>query len=192
MAERLVHQEDIRLDCEGAGDCDPLLHAPREVQRIIPLLAGEPDHFEIAFHQIAPALARHFLRLENEAQIVLDRQPVEQPRTLKDIADARFGPLSAGPGMDCHRAAVIGFNAGNHVEQRRFPAAGRADNADEHAFVDAQADVVKNNEFVGRSGRRKFLGELVDGDGRRRTHELPRNDGRRLDARDVMRLLRGY
>ena len=94
MAERLVHQQNIRLDGERAGNGDPLLHAPRQVQRVIPLLPGKSDHFQILCDQLLPSMPRHVLRLENKVDVVLDGQPVEQSRALEDIADARF---RAGP-----------------------------------------------------------------------------------------------
>ena len=45
-AERLVHQQDLRIEGEGAGDRGPLLHPAGQLRRIAVLEAGEPDHVD--------------------------------------------------------------------------------------------------------------------------------------------------
>ena len=45
--ERLVHQQDRRIDGERAHQADALLHAAGELIGIVLLEAGEPDQIEI-------------------------------------------------------------------------------------------------------------------------------------------------
>ena len=40
VTERLVHQKNIWLDGESAGNGDPLLHPTRQIEGVISLLAG--------------------------------------------------------------------------------------------------------------------------------------------------------
>jgi hypothetical protein len=41
-AERLVHQQKLRVECEGAGDRGALLHAAGELPGVFSLEAPEP------------------------------------------------------------------------------------------------------------------------------------------------------
>src|SRR6185312_11057958 len=90
MAERLVHQQDVRLDYQRARDGDTLLHSAGKVERIVLLLAAESDHVEILGDARLPFRAGHLLRFEREVQVVLDGQPVEQAGTLEHVSDARI------------------------------------------------------------------------------------------------------
>ena len=45
-AERLVHEQDVRIADERPADCRPLLHAARELARHLPLEARQPDQAE--------------------------------------------------------------------------------------------------------------------------------------------------
>ena len=47
-AEGLVHQQELRLEAEGARDGDPLLHAAGELPGELPLEARQPHHLEIS------------------------------------------------------------------------------------------------------------------------------------------------
>ena len=51
MAERFIHQQDVRFDGKGAGNRDALLHSARQVERIVALLPGQPDHVQVLRHR---------------------------------------------------------------------------------------------------------------------------------------------
>jgi hypothetical protein len=76
-----------------------------------------------------------------------------------------------------------------HVEQRRFPATRRADDADELTLLDAQTDVIENGELgvCARLGKR--LGQVTHGDGpgEDRSDRRLRPDACHLDAPGSMR-----
>src|SRR5689334_16426627 len=135
MAERLVHQQDIRFDGECPRDRDALLHAAREVEWIIVLLPGETDEGEMLAHKAGPAFARDGLRLEHEFDVLLNREPVEETRRLEDVGDAR--PLLPAPKSwrHCHPARIIGLDSSDDVEQRGFTATRGSDDGNEFAVA---------------------------------------------------------
>ena len=53
-AERLVHQQQLRLERQRAGDRGALLHAARELPGILALEALEIDQREVARRALAP------------------------------------------------------------------------------------------------------------------------------------------
>ena len=57
-AERLVHQQDRRLEGERPGDRDPLLHAARQLVRVVPGEVAELDEVEHLAPPGASALGR--------------------------------------------------------------------------------------------------------------------------------------
>ncbi len=56
-AERLVHEEDRRVEGERAGDGHALLHPARELARVARLEPAEPDGLEERPGALAPGLA---------------------------------------------------------------------------------------------------------------------------------------
>src|SRR6516164_10536070 len=127
MAERLIHQQDIRFNGERSRNGDPLLHSTRELQWIVALLPTEPDHFQLSRKSLLPLLARDVLRLESKFNISCNSQPVEQPGALEHVTNSRLVHRCPPAWRDLDRSVVIRLYAGNDVQQRGFPAARRAD-----------------------------------------------------------------
>ena len=71
----------------SAGECNPLLLAPRELVGIAPLQARQPDHLHQVGHAFSLA-ARHA-----EPDVVSHGQVREECSLLRDVADA--SPLRA-------------------------------------------------------------------------------------------------
>src|SRR5256885_7052414 len=67
-AERLVHQEDLRVDGERAADRDALLHAPGELAGVLLREALEAERREELRRDRAPARRRRAPELEAELQ----------------------------------------------------------------------------------------------------------------------------
>jgi hypothetical protein len=76
--ERLVHQEDRRLVGERAGDRHALLHAPRELPRIVIDESGQPDRLErLLDERRALGLAQRLVPKRKE-DVVAHRRPGHQ------------------------------------------------------------------------------------------------------------------
>ena len=92
---------------------------------------------------------------------------------------------------DHNRSAVIGLYTGNDVQQRRFPAARRANYADEFTLLDAQAYVVENGELGFRARFGKLLRQVAHGDSggerRSRSDRRWRPDACHINAPGSMR-----
>ena len=104
-AEGLVHQQQGRIERERTGDRYALLHAARELPRVVVLEAGEldqPNHF---LDPLGAPPAPPASQLEWEGDVFGDRPPVVQDRVLEDdsvvTVDAR--PRSGLP-VDLHGA----------------------------------------------------------------------------------------
>jgi hypothetical protein len=126
---------------QRAADRYPLLHAARQLARILRLEAAEAGQLE----QVAGGLAvlAHVAaqHLDGEEHVVEDGAPRQQDRMLEDEADV-------GEGL-AHRLAVDGDGAargrrepGHQLEQRALAAAAGADQRDELVVGDVERDVL--------------------------------------------------
>ena len=164
-AERLVHQQQRRLVHERAADADALLHAARQLVRVLALEAREPDQPQI----------RSCARLELDAVAVLDldRQhhvlehvpPRQQHRRLEDDADVAARSVDR-PLPQPHVAGRAPEDAGEDLEQRALAAPARADDGHELAVADVEAHVLERLD-VGALERAVDLVQARDRDQRR-------------------------
>ena len=94
--ERLVHQQDRRIDGQRADEADPLLHAARQLIRIVPLEPGEADQV-----QIMPHTARHHRRSSRHGKpercVLMDGLPRQQAEMLEHHGDAVGRPAAGMP-----------------------------------------------------------------------------------------------
>ena len=67
-AERLVHQQQRRVERERTGDRDAHLHAAGELPRVVLLEAGQLDEVEHLLHALVAALAVPAEHLERQAR----------------------------------------------------------------------------------------------------------------------------
>ncbi len=82
-AERLVHQQQRRVRGQGSGDRDALLHAARELPRVVLGELGQLDQLEhLERARAAPGLVPA-LQLERQLDVLDDGPPVEQPGLLE-------------------------------------------------------------------------------------------------------------
>ena len=91
--ERLVAQQDVRLDGERPGDRDALAHAAGERVRIVVLVAGQPEPRQPAARQRLGFLAVGVEDFQAEQHVVERGAPRHQPIVLEhdpDLAAEEF------------------------------------------------------------------------------------------------------
>ena len=133
-AERLVHQQHLRIDRERARDADALLHAAGELIR--PPAAGvlQADEIEIALRGLAQLGAAHALHFQPEHHVFQRGQPRQQFGMLEHHA-AIVAAAGDRDAVDRHPAAARGFEPHRDAQRRGLAAAARADQRDDLAVV---------------------------------------------------------
>ena len=85
--------------------------------------------------------------LDRQQHVVDHRPPRQQHRRLEH--DGRFGARPAQRfAVEFDRSRRIGQQPGQHLEQRRFPAAALADDRDELAVVDLEIEILERRHLV--------------------------------------------
>ena len=145
-AEGLVHQQQLGVVNEGAGDGDALLHAAGELLGIAALEALEAHQLEKTPRLGLQRGAVHLEDLDGQQDIVEDLAPVQQQGLLKDKADL-------APGIelllvDKDLAGALLEEPRDDLEQRCLAAARRADKAHELLRVDVKGDAAEGLELA--------------------------------------------
>ncbi len=153
-AERLVEQQDFRLDGKGAGQGDALSLAAGKLMRIARGVGVELDELQKLIHFLADEGARRALAaradFQTEGDVVEDGHVTEERIVLEDESD--FSIADAAPCdvlvVKKDRSAVrVGlFKSGDNAQERRLSGAGRAEKGHKLAGVDGQAHVVQGDE----------------------------------------------
>ena len=126
-AERLVHQQDVGVLGEGAGQRDPLAHAAGELVRALvgEVRRGGRRSSSSATRSCALALRRRRGACSGELDVAGDGEPREQRRLLEH---------QGGAARRRRRVPGVGLvEPGDEVEQGALAAARGADEADELA-----------------------------------------------------------
>ncbi len=164
-AERLVHQQDGWVGCQGAGDADALLLATGQLGRILRRQrAVEPDDLEqlggagVATPLVPAEQARH------GGHVVDHRTVREQPALLDHVADAAAQLVTGhrqhvAPG-DADRARRRLDEAVDHPQRRRLATTGAAQEDDDLALIDGERQVVDGQHAA------EALGDVIDLDHR--------------------------
>src|SRR3546814_2393008 len=84
--ERLVHQEEIGLEAERAGDRDAWLHAARELPGKLLLEAAEVHQLQVARRPVAALRGSEAHDLQRQHDVALDRAPGIERRRLEHVA----------------------------------------------------------------------------------------------------------
>jgi hypothetical protein len=136
-AERLVHQQHRRIVQQRPQDRDALLHAARELPRVLVLEAFQVGHLDEAVGALARRLHRHAADLGLQQDVVEHAPPRQQQRALEH--DAHVGLRAAHRlARQAELAAAGGQEAGHHLHQGALAAARRADDRDELAGPDLE------------------------------------------------------
>ena len=161
-AERLVEQQHLGLDGQGAGQGDALTLAARELMRVA---VGDP----VELHELEQlgdlgangALARP-RRLgphpQAEGHVFEDRHVAEQRVVLKDEAHAAFARRHVGRVLpvEQHRAAVGLLQPRDDAQQRGLARARRPQQRHQFARRDVEVQVVAHGD------RAEALGQVAD------------------------------
>ena len=141
-AERLVHQQDFRIEGERARERGALLHAAGELRGIAVLETLQPDQIDERLRALLALRARQPLPLEAVENVGAHRLPREQREMLEH--DAAVGP---GPGdrlaVDQDLAGLGREKAADEIEQRRLAAARGAEQRDEFPLAHVERHVVE-------------------------------------------------
>lgn len=142
--ERLVHQEQRRLERESPRDCDPLLHSTGELAGPVTGELLQLDEFEHFHCALAAFLLVDALHLEWKLDVAEHGSPVHQPRLLEHHA------VLAGLAGVCRRLAVHRNGSRGRLhevtddpEQGALATTGRAEQGDERTGFDVEIDGVE-------------------------------------------------
>jgi hypothetical protein len=121
--ERLVHQDDLGIERERAGDGDALALAAREHARHLVFVVVEPDARELP-PRPRPALLHPDLgiaHLEPEGGVVEGVLPRQEPGRLEHICDAGPG-ARRGLAVDADLAVVEAQQPADQAQGGGLPA----------------------------------------------------------------------
>ena len=149
VRERLVHQQNARLDDKGAGQRNALLLTAGE---LVGLALGEVSDL----HQLQRLLNAgtdlglgDFTGLQTVGDVLFHGQMGENGVVLKDHADVTLvsGDRVDQPVSEIEFTALNGVEACDHAQKRSFTAAGRAQQREEFALFDVQRHALEGNEI---------------------------------------------
>ncbi len=174
--ERLVHQQDRRVDDERAREAHALAHPARQLARIRVLEAVETDQVDRGKRALAPLARTDAERFQPGFHVLQHGQPREQREGLEHHRDA-FGRTAQRLAEIGHFTAGRLDQAGDDPQQRGLARARTAEQPDDLAFAQRQVRVVEHEQFALRlveaavhvlddffaEARRRRLGRLDGG-----------------------------
>jgi hypothetical protein len=161
-AERLVHQQDLRLDDQRAHEGDTLAYPARQRGRKRVLEAGQAGQRDGLANPALPGRARHTAVLELHGDVAGHRSPGIDGVLLEHVTDLRWRRARHGHAVDLHRARRRPHQPPDPVEDRGLAAAGQAHDGDEFLIEDLEGDVVHGGHLASAASER--LGEVADDD----------------------------
>ena len=130
-AERLIHEQDARILHKAAADRDALLHAAGQLARHALFEAGEARRAAAAHGRARARPARRGrIRLSGKVTLRSTFSPRQQRRRLEHHRRA-FGRLGHQLAVEREVRRCRLHQPGDHAQQGRLAAAGRADDGDE-------------------------------------------------------------
>ena len=159
---RLVEEENLRFQDQRAGDGDALALAARELVRVAVAEARpQADRVE----HVADALPRAVEALDRQRLGELGHDGLARVEGSVGILKHHLDPaVEVAPALARHRlarqpdhAVIGGVEPGKRAQDRRFAAAGFADDAEALALLDLEADVIDDR----RHGRIEGDGQIV-------------------------------
>ena len=147
-AERLVEEQHPGLDRERACKRHALALPTRELRRVPVGEPGELNEVEEGVNPLADLLLSPLADRQPECDVVEDGHVLERGVVLEHHSDAAL--LRREPGrvlaQDRDLAGVGLLEPGDHPEQRRLPAAARAEKRGQGPGRDRDRDVVERDE----------------------------------------------
>ena len=121
--KRLVHEENFRLDHQGAGKTHALPHAAGELLGIGRFKTVQADHVEHLHAAFAALRGCHAARLQRRLNVLKYREPGKQRETLEDDRDIDLG-LSDGRAVPVNLARRWRGEPGQHAQHGRLARSG--------------------------------------------------------------------
>src|SRR3989442_2276569 len=143
-SERLVEQEDVRVEDEATCERDALLLAAGELARMLVGEPAQPDQVEDFPHALGLLRPRKCSHAQRKGDVLLDGHVGEQRVVLEDDADVALVRLAARQilAAELYDAAGGLLEARDHHQRRRLPRAARAEEREELALRDVEADSI--------------------------------------------------
>ena len=137
--ERLVHEEDVRVVRQRAGDLDALLHPAREFEGELPAVGVEAHEPKVFVGPLIALLGAEAGHLRAELHVFARVHPWEEgvADVLEDDRPVRSG---SGDGLIVERSASRRrpFKAGDDVEEGGFAAPARPEESEERPPLHCQ------------------------------------------------------
>src|SRR3954454_948840 len=142
--ERLVHEQDRRLIRQRAGDGHALLHPAGQLPWVVVDESRQADRIEGLLDESRSLAAAQPLVTKRQQHVVADGRPGHQ-RAAVLLEDERHLLRRLGHSLaaEDRLAARRAQQPCDAFEQRRLPAAGRSDDADELAVLDDERHVAQ-------------------------------------------------
>ena len=157
IGQRLVEQQDRRLDHQRAGERDALLLAAGQLVRVAALEPGEIDQRQRLLDLPARRGRRNLAQLEPEHD-VLEHVLVRPHRVVLEhhahaarLRRHHRGGRRQRPAVDLDRALVGRDVAGDQAQGRGLAAARGAEQGDERIVLDVEIEIVDRRD-VGFAG----------------------------------------
>jgi hypothetical protein len=139
-AERLVEEDEARLEHQRARDAHALAHAAGKLRRISVREIVEPHERQRFAHAALDLGGFGAVAAQAEGYVVPHCEPGKARVFLEDDADAGGDVTLHRPALEGNRAGARRRQPGQDFQQCRLAAAGRADDRHEFALGEVEID----------------------------------------------------
>ncbi|MNE02026.1 hypothetical protein D3C80_944870 [compost metagenome] len=167
---RLVQEDQLGVQRQGAGQADALAHPPRQFRRLqIERLGLQSDHGDLHLGQFADHIARQVgVFDQGRCDIVQHGQGRKQGPLLEqdagpalDLRRLGLGHLIAFMAEQLHRPALGLLQADDGVEQHRLAGARTPDHAQDLAAPHVQIEVLMDHPVAELAQQAAHLDEVL-------------------------------
>ena len=158
--KRFVHQQQVGVKGQRAGDGSALLHATGQLPGIFLFEPFQIDHLQGPGDMAGLLGALHAHDFQGQGHVLCHRAPGQQGGCLKHIAIVPVqAGLLRGLAVDGDLAASGLFQIGHHAQEGGFSAPGGTDEGNEIALIDREIHVRKGmyRPVIGLKGQGQFL-----------------------------------
>ena len=150
VGERLIHQEELRLNDNRAGDGHTLALTAGHLRRVALEQVLDLRRLRRLVHALVDFFFGELLELERIGDVVVHRHMRPDGVALEDHGYAALTRklVQNALAVDQDIAAGNLFQSGDHADGRRLAAAGRAEEDDELALLDVQVHVIDNQRPI--------------------------------------------
>ncbi len=141
-AHGLVHDQHVGLVQDGGDELRLLLHALRELVRLLLPPVGEPEPLEPGAQPRLGLLAAHALDGGHEDELLLEHHARVEPALLGHVADAVARRVVGGLAEDLDRAGVGAQDVHDHPQRGRLAGAVRPQQAEDAAPGNLEGQVL--------------------------------------------------